>query len=74
MIKKIEKEDALMTISEFEASCLGGYFIDYDGFGVLSNGETYELKPNETLIYPSMVKEGKLPNPLNFTHVVWFNR
>lgn len=73
----------LMTIKEFKKNVNYGGFIDYDGYGKLSNGK---LVANNFIVYPSQFKRGKVHYGLLFetgelidipkwaTHVMWFNR
>ena len=68
----IEIGDHLMTMEEWLECVDCGGFIDYDGYGYLSDGK---LKYPDHQIWPSDVERlGDKFNPKQFTHVVWFNR
>lgn len=64
----VEESADLMTREEFLSIVKCGGFIDYDGYGHLSDG-FYE---SGVSISPSQVN--KINWPAWATHVVWFNR
>ena len=64
--KKIEEDDHLLTAQEWLDEVKHGSFIDYDGYGYLSNGTS---KSSDT-ISPSKAEE----LPSDVTHIVWINR
>ena len=57
-----------MTMEEWIDCVEGGGFIDYDGFGQYSDGESQY----DVWIYPSWVKQNRIDK--TFSHVVWYNR
>ena len=59
----------LMPLPQWIANCREGCFIDYDGFGNLSDGK----EMSNITVVPSNVFEDK-GVPEGFTHIVWFNR
>ncbi len=69
--RKISDDDDLMTTEEFTEHCKSGGFIDYDGFGMYSDGEYeyYDIFFKDVIHPSSFLKKKDHP----YTHVVWFN-
>jgi hypothetical protein len=67
--RKIPDYGSLMSVDKFVESVKEGYFIDWDGSGYYTNGETYSYADEAV---PSEIDEGKINK--NFTHVIWFNK
>ncbi len=59
----------LMELDAFICDCLGGNFIDYDGYGYYSDGKN---EWPSLIVKPSDIIAGRI-DP-RFTHVLWFNR
>lgn len=70
VFSEIRNDDDLMSLEDFEGSCLGGGFIDYDGYGNLATKD----KKSDIEIYPSLIKNNTVKIPEWATHVVWYNR
>jgi hypothetical protein len=58
----------LMTIEYFKEMCEEGCFIDYDGFGLYSDGK----QVSDKAIKPSDFQTGNIDK--NYTRLVWFSR
>lgn len=64
----IESDSHILSMAEFEECCKDRSFIDYDGYGLYSDGE----KLSNMSIYPSDVLANR--HRKEISHVVWFNR
>jgi len=69
IMRKI-KEDDIMTLKSFIGLCREGNFIDYDGFGYLSDGK---IADESVMIWPSDARERDFDTK-GYTHILWFNR
>jgi len=64
--RKISKKDHVMTVKYWVEAVIDGFFIDYDGFGVLAkDGMMSNIE-----IYPSQFES----IPAEVTHIVWYNK
>jgi hypothetical protein len=62
----------LYPIKYFIEKCMSNFFIDYDGYGMWSDGKFYYGDSYKDMVYPSDIAKGKIK--LEFSHVLWFNR
>lgn len=67
-MEELEDYGDLFTIQKFTEYCVGGGFIDYDGFGVYAT----ESQQSDISVKPSTFL--KYPQRKDFTHINWFNR
>lgn len=65
----VKHDDDVYTMDDFERACQSGCFIDYDGFGVYSDGK---VKWRFRTIVPSDFERGAVDRA--YSHVVWYNR
>jgi hypothetical protein len=70
--RELSKYGDLFTLEEFKNDCLEGYFNNYDGTGLYSDGVYEYGNPWENTARPSDFISGK--NRTDFSHVVWFNK
>lgn len=69
------KHGDLMHFDDWRRCVCSGGFVDYDGFGVWSDGKRIPVRSYDNrMIVPSQYKEGRYEKPMWATHVVWYNR
>lgn len=66
--REVEKDDDVMSLTDFIEAVKDGCFIDYDGFGhYVKNGKMSDID-----IYPSDVDHNSVRK--DFDTIVWFNK
>lgn len=71
---KIEDDDDVIPLIEWLECCEEGIFIDYDGFGDLSDGERFDrrfsINPSDRTVLKLVMSKLDLSK----YHVVWYNK